>query len=262
MEKDARIKPVKRPLNAVYINTGENGVFSAGEFEAITTTGQMEFVTPEEIAHNVKEELLGGNTGYEVIGMLSNTVMKSTYRAGVMRDHAIRRLRRLQEKYDDDSVAFEILGPPRLSKLLYEAHLLKLGFRDIKGVLRATPESLSRKLTETIRKNRDLRARAVSIGIPILLPDGKSMLRGPNVAVPPFRGLDVVPLKAVDIDRFAYDGWIDLRVKNMRLWKSRLRALDAEIRSMAVTGPKSREANTSSRAHRKRYEIEQKGAPC
>ena len=32
------------------VNTGENGIFTRGEFEAITALGQMEFVTPEEIA--------------------------------------------------------------------------------------------------------------------------------------------------------------------------------------------------------------------
>ena len=36
-------------FESVFIDTGENGIFSRGEFEAITTEGQMEFVTPEEI---------------------------------------------------------------------------------------------------------------------------------------------------------------------------------------------------------------------
>ena len=40
-------------LESVYIDTGENGMFAVGEFTAITALGQMEFVTPEEIAHNV-----------------------------------------------------------------------------------------------------------------------------------------------------------------------------------------------------------------
>jgi hypothetical protein len=40
----------------VFIDTGENGLFSRGEFEAIATPGQMEFVTPEEIADVVVRE--------------------------------------------------------------------------------------------------------------------------------------------------------------------------------------------------------------
>ncbi|MEJ2206000.1 MAG: short-chain dehydrogenase, partial [Gemmatimonadota bacterium] len=39
----------KEPLEGVYLDAGENGVFTLGEFEALTALGLMEFVTPEEI---------------------------------------------------------------------------------------------------------------------------------------------------------------------------------------------------------------------
>ncbi|HUI65054.1 MAG TPA: NAD-dependent epimerase/dehydratase family protein, partial [Bacteroidota bacterium] len=45
-------RPTNQTLRSVYIDTGENGLFSRGEFEAISTPGQMEFVTPEEIAES------------------------------------------------------------------------------------------------------------------------------------------------------------------------------------------------------------------
>ena len=38
------------PLESVYVDVGENGVFARDEFETITTLGSMEFITPEEIA--------------------------------------------------------------------------------------------------------------------------------------------------------------------------------------------------------------------
>jgi hypothetical protein len=37
-------------LEAVYIDTGEDGIFSMEEFALVTTAARMEFVTPEEIA--------------------------------------------------------------------------------------------------------------------------------------------------------------------------------------------------------------------
>jgi hypothetical protein len=37
-------------LESVYIDTGENGLFSTAEFETLTTLGQMEFITPWELA--------------------------------------------------------------------------------------------------------------------------------------------------------------------------------------------------------------------
>jgi hypothetical protein len=36
----------RRDLESVFIDTGENGIFSLEEFSAITTGEQMEFVTP------------------------------------------------------------------------------------------------------------------------------------------------------------------------------------------------------------------------
>ena len=41
------------PYQNVFIDTGENGVFSLEEFSAVTSHEQMEFVTPEEIADAV-----------------------------------------------------------------------------------------------------------------------------------------------------------------------------------------------------------------
>jgi NAD(P)-dependent dehydrogenase (short-subunit alcohol dehydrogenase family) len=112
-------------LRSVYIDTGENGLFAAAEFAAITTLGQMEYVTPEEIADNVLAEIRGGATGKDVIQALDGAVMGPSYRAGILRQAALTRLRQLQAEHGDNSIAFEILGPPRLSKLLYEAHLLQ-----------------------------------------------------------------------------------------------------------------------------------------
>src|SRR3990172_1834870 len=59
-------RPLGESLKSVYIDTGENGIFSRWEFEAISTPGQMEFVTPEEIAVNVIYEIRGGNTGHDI----------------------------------------------------------------------------------------------------------------------------------------------------------------------------------------------------
>lgn len=50
-------------FKAVFIDTGENGTFSRAEFETISSLGQMEIVTPEEIATYLVHELRAGNTG-------------------------------------------------------------------------------------------------------------------------------------------------------------------------------------------------------
>ena len=46
-------------LEGVYLDAGENGLFSLGEFETLTALGLMEYITPEEIADNVVREIRG-----------------------------------------------------------------------------------------------------------------------------------------------------------------------------------------------------------
>lgn len=227
MDKTGR--PLGKNLKSVFIDTGENGLFSKGEFEAITTPGQMEFVTPEEIAESVIFEIRGGNTGHDIINALDNATLEPTYRAGYLFHNAMKNLERLEKKHRVDSVAFEMLGPPRVSKLLYEAYLLKLAYGDMGAVARARPAAMVRKLQTVIVKNRELRSQIISIGIPILLPDGRSLLRGPEIKIPPFHGENRLKLTRSNIDAWARDGWVDLRPANMKVWKNRCATLVREI---------------------------------
>jgi len=248
-ECNGKIADTQRPLQAVQINTGENGVFSQGEFTAITTAGQMEYVTPEEIARNVRAELLGGHTGHDIMTALKNSIMTSTYRAGFMRNCAIAKLKKMEETFGE-GVAFEILGPPRLSKLLYEAYLLKKAYGTPKKMLAAKPAAMAKRLTAIIKTEAELRSRIISIGIPILLPDGKSLLRGTNIVSPPFRGDNQIPLNAKLIDEYTFEGWVDLRPKNMTLWHKRIERLLALLDSIDWD---KKDANTSSRFTRENY---------
>jgi len=221
--------PLNDTLKSVFIDTGENGIFSYGEFYTITSFGQMQFVTPEEIARNVVAEIEGGNTGRDIIGALDSSVMGSTYRAGYMRQAAIDMMEDLIEKNNESSVAFENLGPPRLSKLLYEAHLLKLAGGNLEGVLKFSVEELVEKTEKIIRTNNELRSRIISIGIPILLPDGKSLIRGPQIKIPVFKSSDELPVDDKNLDEWTYNGWVDLRKSNMKMWLDRLNIIKTEL---------------------------------
>jgi len=221
LQMDNVAKPSGDTLRSVFIDTGENGLFSRGEFEAISTPGQMEFVTPEEIAENTVFEIKAGNTGHDIINALDNATLAPTYRAGFMFNNALAALKQLEREHGVDSVAFEILGPPRLSKILYESYLLKLCFGDMRAAARTKPRELTRRLTELVESDAHVRSQIISIGIPILMSDGRSLLRGPAIKIPPFRGENDLPITAHAIDRWAHDGWVDLREKNMRIWRDR-----------------------------------------
>lgn len=208
-------------FKTVYIDTGENGIFSSGEFEAITTNGQMEFVTPEEIAENIYRELTGGNTGNDIISALDSSAMEPSYRAGFLQHSAARKIKELEKKHKTHSVAFEMLGPPRLSKLLYEAHLIRLIYKNFNNFLKEEPASISQKVYSYLKNNAKLRNEIVSIGVPILLPDGKELLRGPIVIIPSKAEGDIINLSDEKINKWACDGWFDLREKNWKTWKER-----------------------------------------
>lgn len=205
-------QPAEGILESVYIDSGENGLFAAGEFTTLTNLGQMEFVTPEEIANNVVAEIQGGNTGRDIVAGLDGSVMGPSYRAAFLRNAAVTRLHQLEQEHQVDSVAFELLGPPRLSKLLFEIYLIKRVAPGMSQVLERSKEELSRDIWDLVQQEAGLRQQIISIGIPILLPDGDRMLRGPEI-------------KSPDSEH----GWVDLTPENMALWKGRLQALSKEL---------------------------------
>lgn len=231
---------LQKPLRSVFIDTGENGVFSRGEFEAISTPGQMEFVTPEEIAQSVIFEIKGGNTGHDIINALDNATLNPTYRAGFLFESAVKEMKRLEEEHDTKSIAFEILGPPRLSKLLYEAYLLYLAFHSMKAVRKTQPKEMADRLEKLVRDQADLRAQIISIGIPILTSDGKTLLRGSEIKIPPYRGENELKITDKSLNAWAHDGWVDLRPSNMDRWKKRFEAIMESAEKISVQETSSR----------------------
>lgn len=218
----------KGTLKTVYIDTGENGIFSRGEFEAITTNGQMEFVTPEEIAENIFRELIGGNTGNDVISALDSSAMEPSYRAGFLQHSAVSKIKELEKKNKTWSVAFEMLGPPRLSKLLFEAHLIKMCYNNFSNFINNTPYEHKKRIFNYLSKSSSLRNEIVSIGIPILFPDGKTILRGPDIKIPAMQPGEELRISRENIEKWAHDGWIDLRENNWRTWRNRFRRIIKE----------------------------------
>ncbi len=208
-------------LQMAGVDTGENGFFARGEFETITHTDQMEFITPEEIAQQAVLEIKGSNTGYDVIAGIDSSILNPSYRAGVLRRAALDKMARLEEETESHSVALGQLGPPELSKLLFEAHMLKLNYQTLERVLETSPAEIAETLYRFVQEDETLRTTIISIGLPILTPDGVRLLRGPRLNIPEsiYREVEAGPEQ---IDAWAVKGWVDLRPSNFQAWHQRI----------------------------------------
>jgi hypothetical protein len=220
---EAAWKKLDGALEAVYIDMGENGLFSRDEFETISSLGLMELVTPEEIATVVLREIRGQPSGLDVVSAIDSASMGPTYRGGVLRELALRRLEELEEETGERSVAFEMLGPPRLSKLLFEAHILERLCGTLRNAAELDPDTTAREAEKLVLSDERLRVNIVSVGLPILSADGTRVLRGPELKVRPGEG------GSVD-DRLISRGWVDLRASNWAVWRDRMRRYLSEIR--------------------------------
>jgi hypothetical protein len=225
-------------LRMAGVDTGENGFFARGEFETITHLNQMEFVTPEEIAHAAVLEIKGSNTGYDVIGAIDSSVMTPSYRAGVLRQTALDKLARIEAETKSHSVALGQLGPPELSKLLYEAHLLKLNYGTLEEVIDAPASEIAERLYSYILEQETLRTTITSIGIPVLTPDGSSLLRGPRINIPESIYHEI-QVNEGDIDAWANKGWVDLRPVGFVQWQERFRKMQRSQHLLHTRGSSS-----------------------
>lgn len=205
-------------LTGVYVDSGENGLFSPPEFETLTALGLMEFITPEEIAQDVVREIRGHPTGHDVVAALDGATSGPTYRAGVLRQSAIARMEELQREHGLESVAYEMLGPPRLSKLLFEAAILgRLTGGALDAAAMLDPEVAADRAEALVLEDGELRTSILSIGLPVLLRDGERALRGAQVKVAHERG--------EPWERTVENGWVDLRPSNWARWRGRVDAI-------------------------------------
>jgi len=122
---------------------------------------------------------------------IDGAITEPSYRAGVLREQAIRAMQRLESSMAGKvlpSIAVGHLGPPKLSKLLIEAYLLReaLG-HDIAKMLAAKAADMQQRVEAWLARNAQIVSLVTTIGIPLLrADDGQLRLtRGPRINIPP-----------------------------------------------------------------------------
>src|SRR5437763_926148 len=214
-----------KPLEGVFIDVGENGLFAPDEFATVTALGQLEFITPEEVADYAVMELEGRPTGRDVVAALDAATAGPTYRAGILRAAALEHLRALEHQTKSRAVAYEMLGPPRLTKLLYEAYICRHLCPNVRALATSKAAQLAEAAWRLVTTDAALRPQVISVGLPLVGPNGRDMYRGSVVVVHPEQGRD--PLSV------APRGWVDLRPAQFGGWIKRATAMVDEAEAPA-----------------------------
>jgi hypothetical protein len=143
----------------------------------------------------------------------------------VVRRQALEELRRLEDETGTHSVALGQLGPPELSKLLWEAELLRLGMGTVTEALDASPEDIASVWTAVVAERPEILDTITSLGLPVLAEDGVTLVRGPFIRIPEVPDTELVALDEASRDRWANKGWVDLRPSNAERWLRRFRLM-------------------------------------
>jgi hypothetical protein len=212
-----------KDMDGVYVDTGENGIFSLDEFKAVSAMGLMQCITPEEIAQAALLEIKGVSTSNDVLGAIAGAVMGPTYRAGLLRQRVIKEM----EGMGQDGIAYGLLGP-RTGKLIFEAVLIKRCFGTLEKALQPLPKEMSLRLEEEVLKDQEIRSAAISLGLAVLLHEGETLLFANRVQRDKGWEQSDWAVTSENIEKWAFREWIDLRPKNMSKWQDRLRGLFAE----------------------------------
>lgn len=205
-------------------------VFMPAEFETVTALGQMEFITPEQVAEYAVMELEGRPTGRDIMAALDAAAAGPTYRAAMLRGAALEHLAALERDTESHSVAYEMLGPPRLTKLLWEAHLCGRLRPSVEALARSDARELAAAVQALVERDEALRRHILSVGLPILTPTGDCVYRGAVVAVPGDAG---EPLAATP------RGWVDLPPDEFGLWIRRAQEIVAPAECRASRAAES-----------------------
>ncbi len=233
IDKVERGKTDGRIMEDVYVDTGENGVFTIEEFKAITSLNQMEAVTPEEIANAVFMEAMGDITSFEVLSALGGSLMNPSYRAGYLRYRALRILQEMKEKYEGKSWAFEILGPPRLSKLIMEAEMFLQMYRTAERFLQKDTGDIVRDMERFVMSNDSYRQTTLSIGIPVFIYPDRLLMAKRHFRDKHWEGRWKVDDRHLNF--FRKNEWVDISAENVERWKKRMKDILEEAHNQDMS---------------------------
>lgn len=110
-------------------------------------------------------------------------------------------------------------------------------FVNLNNVIEESDENLSNVIYADLNSKPYLRHTITSVGLPILVPDGSALIRGPFIRIPEVIGTDEsVSLTNDNVEKWANKGWVDLRPKNFGRWRQRFKKMQRESQRLRGRG--------------------------
>jgi len=219
---------IKKYMEMPYVDSGENCAYSLGEMSAITSIGQMECVTREEVAQAAVESVYG-STRHDLLAVTDQIALGPSHIAAVHRAIILNKLREIEINTKTNSIATNNLGPT-VSKHLFELYLIMSNCDySIEKSIKISANKLTKIIDRYIMKKRNIRSQILSLGLPIIF-NSNQVIMSEYYFVPSPTDTNIASEKK--INAWASAGWVDLRSDNIRSWQSILKKVNKEITSL------------------------------
>lgn len=224
--KPKKCQKISNYMKIPYIDSGENSAYSLGEMTAITTLGQMECITREEVAQATIEAIYG-STRNDLLTLMDRATLGPSYLAATQRMVILSKLKILENNKNIFSIATNNLGPT-VSKHLFELFLmLKISKFSIKKCIDTNVLTLMREIEKLLLEDVSIRSQIVSLGLPILFEKNKIII-GEYFYVPDQKNDCTITKEKINL--WATSGWVDVRKKEIEYWQTMLKKIYKEAK--------------------------------
>lgn len=196
------------------VRAGENHVYSLYELSALTSIGQMEAITKEEVANAAMEDICG-KTNKNLLSYMDAGMLGSTFAGKAMVEKIKTEIRQLMQKNNSTSIATGNLGVT-VAKRLYELYMIKQVCKTVEALRFVDIKKLYDLIVENLETNKDLLVEILSLGLPIVTENDNIYIG--EYSLYPGKDCDLT-ITGERLEKWIQVGWVDLRVENILFWK-------------------------------------------
>lgn len=196
------------------VRAGENHVYSLYELSALTSLGQMEAITKEEVANAAMEDICG-KSKKNLLNYMDAGMLSPTFAGKVMVEKIKAEIRNLTAQNNTTSIATGNLGVT-VAKRLYEFYMIKSVCPTVNELKNMQAKDLHRLIVEKLEVSINLLKEMLSLGLPVMLDDDNIYIG--EYSLFPDKGCDLT-VTVEHVEKWVSVGWVDLRIKNILFLK-------------------------------------------